>query len=382
MADVASTYSLGDLLAGTVLSRQSGGGRVTIQMLDGTVVDYDVTAGRIYEQGAGGKPSKTVISSSDRDQLRQHFSPAPVSNTGGPNIHPARPDDGAGDPSSPPTTPAQDFAAQARLLFPWLTSDLLGVFTDAWAEHGDPTIALQEVRYGTGKSLYDQIFPGNRRPDGTLRYSEEQFWSVQIGYRNALRDAGLNPDIFESRLVDLMEGEVSVQEFAGRVSAITQGIMLQSDQIRQAFGQAYGHGGLTDEALIAIALDPENIGLDILEHRIGVAQVAGAAMEFGFDRGIGRAEDIVRRTGLGLQGAREFYGQATGLSRTLGGIASRYDPSDTTVDVGELEQGLLLQDQQQIDRFARILSRERASFSTQRGQVQSNQFGALTGLSA
>lgn len=269
---------------------------------------------------------------------------------------------------------------QVRLLFPWMNEQLAQVYLDAFVEYGDRgDLAIAEVRNGAGRQVYDASFPGIRRADGTLRMDESTYFSRLQSYRTSIAQRGLDPSVFEASFVNLIEGEVSGAEFESRVSAVNEFVVQQGEQIRQAFAQASGGADFSPEAVLATVLDPDGVGKELLERRISIAQVKGAASEFGFDRTLERAEVLARRD-LNLASAREFFGRAQGLTRTLGGIARRFDIRDNTVDIAELEDALVLQEQEQVDRFSRLLSRERASFTPQAGVRRDSRSGGLSGL--
>ncbi len=109
-----------------------------------------------------------------------------------------------------------DFERKVAELYPWLPPELVKVFADAWADTGDQQQALARMR---ADPLYDKFFPGNRREDGSLRMTEAEWFSTREAYRRLFIEFGLNPDLFESRFQELMEGSVSPNELAGRLGS-------------------------------------------------------------------------------------------------------------------------------------------------------------------
>ena len=121
-------------------------------------------------------------------------------------------------------------------MFPWLTSGLLSQFADKWAETGNPQFALDATRQS---AEYGRVFPGIRRDDGSLRMNENEYFSQQAGFREALAEFGHNPADFEDRFTDLFEGEVGAQELAQAAS-----------QAQQRFTEpGQGRTGLADDFL-------------------------------------------------------------------------------------------------------------------------------------
>lgn len=274
---------------------------------------------------------------------------------------------------------------QLKQLYPWMPAELAQVWLEAFVETDDTELALQEVRNGEGRKIYDSIFPANRRDDGTLRLSEAQYLTTVQSYRNSLARRGLNPAVFADRFPDLIRNEVWSQEFEQRVEAVNQNIGLQSAPIREAFAQAAGlpPEQFSREAILATVLDPEGVGRELLARRISVAQVRGAAAEFGFARSQERADQIVEQAQLNLAQAREFFSQASAQVDPLSDLSRRFErPGQQGVGVDVLEEAFLLRSAEQQARIENLLTRERATFSRTRGLAETARSGAVTGLSS
>ncbi len=271
-----------------------------------------------------------------------------------------------------------DLIRELREQIPWLTPELARVYLDADIEYGEPGRALQEVRFGDGKAVYDRTFPGMRRPDGTLRFaSEEQYLSTVQGYRNSLSQRGLNPALFEQQFVNLLESEVSANEFEGRVSAINESIALQSEGFRRAFSEASGGVEFSPEAVLATALDPDGVGRELLDRRIAVAQVRGSALDLGLTRSQQRAEQLLQQ-GVTAQQVRQFDVTASDTLRRFQTAAQANE--GTNVGLRTLEDAALTGDADAVNRLTRLLQRERAAFTSRAGFAATNQRGTLTGL--
>lgn len=294
-------------------------------------------------------------------------------------------------PGAPPVDeepPPVDFRHQAKMLFAGLglPDELYNTLIDAYVEaNGDIDLAWAEVRFGKNKSLYDQFFPGNRRPDGSLRYSEQEYRTIEGGYANTLINYGINPDPLRHRFGEMIAGEKSVQEFAGQVGAIYAGLVNGAEETRAKFQQWYGvdFQGPTgnprmDAGMLVMALDPD-LGTDLLNQRISLAQIGGTAQRFGFDRSLERVTEL-SGYGVGAEAAANIYGQAADVLPGLNAMARRWDAYDPDFGIGEFEDFALMDAGQQ-RRVRRLRSQEQAIF--QPGALfEQDEDGGISGLVA
>lgn len=260
---------------------------------------------------------------------------------------------------------------QIAASYPWLPPEVIEVYTDAWA--GGSVDPWSDVRADT---RYDQWFPGNRTPDGRVRYGESQYAAVRESYRDVVRSMNLNPELFEERFTELMEGEVSPAEFEARADQVWNRIATASDQIRQRFADANGFD-LTTEGLLASALDPD-LGDDILNQRITLAEVGGAAAESGFNVADTQIDQLVR-VGVGLDEARQLYQRAESLLPALDILTRRHNDPDDDFSLDEFTNAQVFQDPTQNRRIRRLMDQERATFGTGLSARQLRG-GAVTGL--
>jgi len=100
-------------------------------------------------------------------------------------------------------------------MFPWLTSGLLDLFADQWAETGQPQFALDKVRQS---AEYGRVFPGIRREDGSLRMSEGDYFGEKAGFREAMAEFGIDPTRYEGQFAKLFNNEVGARELYGVLS--------------------------------------------------------------------------------------------------------------------------------------------------------------------
>ncbi len=266
------------------------------------------------------------------------------------------------------------FREQVSLLFPFLPADALDAFAESWAEYGDPDLAMAAVRQDR---RYDTWFPGNRRPDGTVRLSETEYASTMEGYRRLIVDFGLNPSVFQSKFVELLEGDVSVSELSGRLTAAYEQIATSIPQVKEFYTTAYGIP-MTDEAVFASFIDPD-IGEAILSRRISASQIGGEAFRAGFRVDLGYAERLAS-AGLDAQNARSLFGTAAQQLPTLGRLARRYSDIDQTFDLEEFTEAEVFGEPTQTRRIRRLLAAESSAFTPREGTVATTEDFAVRGL--
>ncbi len=269
--------------------------------------------------------------------------------------------------------PSFDYQGAAKLIAPWLPPALVDVFADAWAKFGDPKLALAAVRQDP---VYDQFFPGIKRVNGSLRMTEQEYMAQRDAYSILLLEYGLNPSIFEGQFTDLIAGDVSAGEFATRLESAYTQIVSNFDEVRQVYAQFYGLE-MSDEAIFASFID-EQIGDAILNQRIAISQVGGAAALQGFGLTANYAERLVN-SGLSQQTALQFFGGAANQIPTLNRLATRFNDPDSSVDITEFAEQGIFQDPTQVARFRRLFAAESSSFTNQEF-ARFSESGTIEGL--
>ena len=95
----------------------------------------------------------------------------------------------------------------AASLYPNLPPDVLALFSSEWARTGDPQVAIAEVRRS---DIYDIAFPGNKRPDGTVKFDEVTYTGLKESYIGTLQEYGIprntSVDLLTDRFTGLIEG--------------------------------------------------------------------------------------------------------------------------------------------------------------------------------
>ena len=261
------------------------------------------------------------------------------------------------------------YAELARSLYPNFPLDILNLFANEWAKSGDANVAIANVRQ---TNAYDVAFPGNKRPDGTIKFDEVTYSGLKESYIGTLAEFGIARTTSESLLTDrltgLIEGEVSAREFAQRVGAFYEGISDNIPAVQQYYQDNFALN-LSTEAIFLGALDP-SVGEDIIQGRITSAQIGGVAAQEGFNISATQA-DLLRRQGLTQRPATDAFRQA-------GQIQELAEQQGRTADVVEIVGGLTgeVDEQQNIQR---ILGQQESQSSVQTGAVRSRS-GQYTGL--
>ena len=197
------------------------------------------------------------------------------------------------------------YAELAQSLYPNMPPDILDLFANEWARTGDPQVAIAEVRRS---DAYEIAFPGNKRPDGTVKFDEVTYTGLKESYIGTLQEYGIprntSVDLLTDRFTGLIEGEVSAREFAQRVDAVYQGIQENIPEVTEFYRENFGLE-LTPEAIFVGALDP-TVGEEIVAGRITTAQIGGEAARAGFEIS-GEFAQRLQRAGISQAQARQLF---------------------------------------------------------------------------
>ncbi len=250
------------------------------------------------------------------------------------------------------------YAELAQSLYPNMPPDILDLFANEWARTGDPQVAIAEVRRS---DAYDIAFPGNKRPDGTVKFDEVTYTGLKESYIGTLAEYGIprntSVDLLTDRFTGLIEGEVSAREFAQRVDAVYQGIQENIPEV-QAFYLDFGIE-LTPEAILLGALDP-SVGEEIIEGRITTAQIGGEAARAGFEISENFAQRL-KRAGISQAQARQLFTSAQAELPRLQELQARggvTDPEQFTLE--QFTEAAVFQSPEELEEI-RLLEAEEAS---------------------
>ena len=251
------------------------------------------------------------------------------------------------------------YAELAQSLYPNMPPDILDLFANEWARTGDPQVAIAEVRRSPA---YEIAFPGNKRPDGTVKFDEVTYTGLKESYIGTLQEYGIprntSVDLLTDRFTGLIEGEVSAREFAQRVDAVYQGIQENIPEVTEFYRENFGLE-LTPEAIFVGALDP-SVGEEIVAGRITTAQIGGEAARAGFEIS-GEFAQRLQRAGISQAQARQLFTTAqTELPRlqelqARGGVEA---PEEFTLE--QFTEAAVFQSPEELEQI-RLLEREEES---------------------
>ena len=253
----------------------------------------------------------------------------------------------------------EKFLELAQSLYPNMPPDILQLFAEEWSKTGDPNVAISNVRRTTA---YDTAFPGNKRPDGTVKFDEVTYQGLRESYIGTLAEFGVprntSVDLLDDRFTGLVEGEVSAREFAQRVGAVFQGVQENIPEVTEFYRENFGLE-LTPEAIFVGALDP-TVGEEIVSGRITTAQIGGEAARAGFEISSDFAQRL-QRAGISQAQARQLFTTAqTELPRlqelqARGGVEQ---PEEFTLE--QFTQAAVFQSPEELEQI-RLLEAEEAS---------------------
>ena len=269
------------------------------------------------------------------------------------------------------------YAELAQSLYPNMPPDILSIFASEWARTGDPQVAIAEVRRNPA---YEIAFPGNKRPDGTVKFDEVTYTGLKESYIGTLQEYGIprntSVDLLTDRFTGLIEGEVSAREFAQRVDAVYQGIQENIPEVTEFYRENFGLE-LTPEAIFVGALDP-SVGEEIVAGRITTAQIGGEAARAGFQIS-GDFAQRLQRAGISQAQARQLFTTAqTELPRlqelqTRGGVT---DPEQFTLE--QFTEAAVFQSPEELEEIRRLEREEESRFAPVGGAARRGR--RVTGL--
>lgn len=254
------------------------------------------------------------------------------------------------------------YAELAQSLYPNMPPDVLALFADEWARTGDPQVAIAEVRRS---DAYEIAFPGNKRPDGTVKFDEVTYTGLKESYIGTLQEYGIprntSVDLLTDRFTGLIEGEVSAREFAQRVDAVYQGIQENIPEVTEFYRENFGLE-LTPEAIFVGALDP-TVGEEIVAGRITTAQIGGEAARAGFEIS-GDFAQRLQRAGISQAQARQLFTSAQAELPRLQELQARggvTDPEQFTLE--QFTEAAVFQSPEELEEIRQLEAEEASRFA-------------------
>ena len=254
------------------------------------------------------------------------------------------------------------YAELAQSLYPNMPPDILELFANEWARTGDPQVAIAEVRRSPA---YEIAFPGNKRPDGTVKFDEVTYTGLKESYIGTLQEYGIprntSVDLLTDRFTGLIEGEVSAREFAQRVDAVYQGIQENIPEVTEFYRENFGLE-LTPEAIFVGALDP-TVGEEIVAGRITTAQIGGEAARAGFEIS-GDFAQRLQRAGISQAQARQLFTSAQAELPRLQELQARggvEQPEQFTLE--QFTEAAVFQSPEELEEIRQLEAEEASRFA-------------------
>lgn len=254
------------------------------------------------------------------------------------------------------------YAELAQSLYPNMPPNILELFANEWARTGDPQVAIAEVRRS---DAYEIAFPGNKRPDGTVKFDEVTYTGLKESYIGTLQEYGIprntSVDLLTDRFTGLIEGEVSAREFAQRVDAVYQGIQENIPEVTEFYRENFGLE-LTPEAIFVGALDP-TVGEEIVAGRITTAQIGGEAARAGFEIS-GDFAQRLQRAGISQAQARQLFTTAQAELPRLQELQARggvEQPEQFTLE--QFTEAAVFQSPEELEQIRQLEAEEQSRFA-------------------
>ena len=269
------------------------------------------------------------------------------------------------------------YAELAQSLYPNMPPDILDLFANEWARTGDPQVAIAEVRRSPA---YEIAFPGNKRPDGTVKFDEVTYTGLKESYIGTLQEYGIprntSVDLLTDRFTGLIQGKVSAREFAQRVDAVYQGIQENIPEVTTFYRENFGLE-LTPGAIFVGALDP-TVGEEIVAGRITTAQIGGEAARAGFEIS-GDFAQRLQRAGISQAQARQLFTTAQAELPRLQELQARggvTDPEQFTLE--QFTEAAVFQSPEELEEIRRLEAEEESRFAPVGGAARRGR--RVTGL--
>jgi len=230
------------------------------------------------------------------------------------------------------------------------------------------------------REMYDEVFAGSRRDDGTLRLDESAYFVRIQGYRNSIGmvSPNLNTHIFDDEFANLIAGDVDAGEFETRVNALYTRVLGAGSDIRNYYGENFAIN-MTDEGILASLMSPA-VGDAILLKQLTMAEIGGTAAEKSFDLSA-EFVTMLEQAGMDRVEAQRQFGSAERLLPMLGSLAARHGDADDTFDITELIGGTFLDDPEQVARLDRLRAQEASTFTGGAAvDIVRSRTGGVTGL--
>ena len=271
----------------------------------------------------------------------------------------------------------EEFLQKARALYPGLPNSFINLYAQYWKQTRDPQQAIAQTREDP---QYDNIFPGNKTERGQIRYDEVTYFALEDSYIGTLAEYGIprntSLNILQDRFVNLLENEVSANEFQQRVAAVYRGIQENIPQVQDFYATNFGLD-LDEQSIFLGALDP-TVGEDIVSGKITAAQIGGEAARAGFTISFEEAERI-QRAGLTQAEARRLFATAEEQLPQIQELqAQRGVAPQQQFGLTEFTEAAVFQSPEELGQIRRLQEEQASEFAPTTGATRTGR--RVTGL--
>ena len=261
------------------------------------------------------------------------------------------------------------YLEQAQALYPTMPPDILSLFANEWAKSDNPQVAIAEVRKS---DAYEIAFPGNKNPDGTVKFDEVTYGGLKESYIGTLAEYGIPRNtsvvLLTDRFTDLVIGKVSAREFAQRVDAVFQGIQENIPEVQEFYATNFGLE-LTPESIFLGALDP-TVGEEIVAGRITTAQIGGEAARAGFEIS-GEFAQRLQRAGISQAQARQLFTAAEAQLPELQSLQiQRGVAPEEQIGLEQFTEAAVFQSPEELEQIERLRAEQISEFTPTTGAAR------------
>jgi hypothetical protein len=231
---------------------------------------------------------------------------------------------------------------------------------------------------------YQTRFKANaeRVKNGLAAITEAEYLQLEDQYQNIMRNYGLPESYYVRGKYGVQEGfqnfianDVSAVELEDRIMNAQNRVINSNPEVLATLKNFYPD--ITNGDILAYTLDPKN-GLDQIKRKITAAEIGGAAVQAGLNRGETpeqRAAYAARAGELGAAGitkaqAQQGFQTVAELAPRGGQLAAMYGESPYTQQTAEQEVFGLGGSVEAAKQRKKLVGLEQASFAGQAGTAQ------------
>jgi hypothetical protein len=223
------------------------------------------------------------------------------------------------------------------------------------------TLGLQET------AEYKQRFAANdaRVKAGLQVLTPAEYLNVEDGYRQVLREYGLNQFSTDDYVKKFIENDVSAAELSNRVSIAVQRVQNADPAVTRQLTEYYGIG---QGDLIGYVLDPQQ-QITKIQRQVAAAEIGVAAARQGLTAGASVAEQLAAQ-GITQAEAQKGYATIADILPTAEKLSSIYGGTMDTYGQSQAEQEVFNSLASAQRKREALTKREVASFSGSSGMAK------------